>query len=109
MYGDWEEEYDYKGCIGDYVFVTNCVNSDGRSIIDMTDRGREVSYNLLKKHCQGLRQWEQEQGYAKDGSPRSKGLTLRNDYAVRFYKSKYKGKECYYIDWSAIEWVWVKK
>ena len=106
MYGDWNEEHDYKGCIGDYVFETDCVSSDAESIIDMCDRSREVSYNLLKKHCFQLREWEQEHGYAKDGS---RGLTLRNDYAAHFYKSKYRGKDCYYIDWSRIESVWVRK
>lgn len=97
---------DYPGCIGDYVYKTDCVHSDANSINDMIDRSREVSYNLLKKHCAGLREWEVNNGYKRDGS---KGLTLRNDYAVSFYKSKYRGMDCYYIRWSAIEFVWVKQ
>lgn len=101
-----EDTSDYKQCIGDYVYDTCCVDSDGDSIVDMVDTAREVSYNLIKKHCEGLRAWEAERSYRKDGH---KGLTLRNDYAARFYKSKFRGRPCYFIQWSAIEYVWVLK
>jgi hypothetical protein len=100
------EVEDYTQCIGDYRYETDCVSSDGDSITDMVDIAREVSYNLIKQHCEGLRSWEAERSYNRDGR---KGLTLRNDYAAHFYKSKYRGQSCLYIRWSTIEFVWVKK
>jgi hypothetical protein len=34
---------------------------------------------------------------------RQRGLKLRDDYAVQFYRSKFRGKPCYHLDWSDID------
>ena len=36
------------------------------------------------------------------------GLRLVDDYAVHFYRSRYNGVPCYYIDHSSIEHIWTK-
>jgi len=101
----YDEVENYPICNRQYRFETDCVSSDAKSINDMCDMGKEVSYTTIKKYCDGLRQWELSMGYQPDGK---KGLTLKNDYAVRFFKSKYRGKPCLFIMHSAIEYVWVK-
>jgi hypothetical protein len=105
-YFDEDDVQDYQGCVGDYYYKISCVSANGDDINDMVDEATDVSYGLLKKHCTGLRGWELSAGYRPDGS---KGLTLRNDWAVSFHKSTYRGKPCYYIDHSSIEYVWVKE
>lgn len=40
---------------------------------------------------------------------RQPGLKLRNDYHVRYYKSRFNGKPCIDVDWSAIDHIFVKE
>jgi hypothetical protein len=82
------------------------VNSTGRLIIDMVDKSREVSLSTIKKHCQRVNEWAESLGYETDSR---RGLTLENDGMVTYHKSFYNGKPCYYIKWSAIEYIWIKQ
>lgn len=89
-----------------YQYHTNCVSSTAEAIDDMTENARGVTYETVRKHCEGLRQWAESLGYSP-ASNRGCGLTLKDDYAVSFHKSRYEGKPCYYVRWSAIEYIWV--
>ena len=86
-----------------YSFETTCVNSTAEKIHAMTERARPVTLATLRRHCQGLHDWERSMSYATGSQ---KGLHIKDDWAVRFYKSVYAGKPCYYIDHSRIEHVW---
>jgi hypothetical protein len=101
---DDDESEEYDG-IGDYTYTTNCVSAKGDDISEMVDIAEDVTYDELKEHCQGLKEWELGNGYQPDGG---KGLTLRKDWAVSYHRSKYLGRPCYYIYHSAIESVWTK-
>ena len=79
-----------------YHYKTDCVSSRAKDIIEMVDNSREVTYETLRKHCEGISTFF-------GTSPH-----IKNDWAVRFYKSKFKGKPCYYVDHSAIEYIWTK-
>jgi len=35
-------------------------------------------------------------------------LKIDEDYSVSFHRSKFKGKRCYYVRWSGIEFIFVK-
>jgi len=87
-----------------YHFYTTCVNIPHRyvdALNDMIDNGKEISYATMRKHCEGLDEIEKELGYDKH-------LRIKDDWHVVFCKSKFNGKPCYYLVWSAIEYVWVK-
>ncbi len=88
-----------------YIYTTSCVNSTYELISEMVEREKKVSLATIRKHCQGVREWEQQMGYEVD---KRKGLTLAQDYHVGYYKSTYGGKPCYFIRHSAIEHIWVK-
>jgi GNAT superfamily N-acetyltransferase len=112
MTASWEEEgpeaEDYPQCIGDYEFRTTCVSEGtGEHIQEMLDNAKDCGYSEVKRHCEGLRQWERDNGYAPDGS--RKGLTLRKDWSVSYGKGTYRGVPCYFVVWSAIEHVWTRK
>ena len=113
MTASWEEEEgygaeDYPQCIGDYEFRTTCVSEGtGRHIQEMLDSAKDCGYGEVKRHCEGLRQWENASGYAPDGS--RKGLTLRHDWSVSYGKGTYREMPCYFVVWSAIEHVWTRK
>jgi len=82
-------------------FVTSCVDASGPAIQDMVDRAREVTFETFRKRV-GAAAINEVFGRMYDGCP---GLSLRTDYHVRFARSKFKGKTCYYAVHSAIEFV----
>ena len=38
-----------------------------------------------------------------------RGLHLKDDWAVHFYRSRYDGAPCYYIEHSLIEHIWTRR
>jgi len=77
--------------------IGSCVNLSGRLITEMTGRGREIKYNTFIRHID-----------TSDLVEFGTCPTVKNDYHVRFYSSKYDGKPCVYMVHSAIEYVWVQ-
>ena len=85
-----------------YHYTTNCTISTARKIQDMIDQSIEVTYKTILKLI-GMDEIKNTFSfYAWNGQ---KGLKLKDDYAVSFYRSKYQGKRAYYICHSAIEYV----
>ena len=92
-----------------FTFETSCVDSTALHINNMRDhpQHREVSYQTMLRNCDGLLMWAKSKGY----DPRvnvGSGITLRDDPYVAYYKSVYRGQPCYYLVWSAIEWIWTQ-
>lgn len=69
----------------------------------MQDRARDVTLATLRRHCAGLEEWERGMSYAVGPE---RGLHLKDDFAVSFHKSRYRGRPCFYIRHSAIEHIW---
>ena len=85
-------------------FLTDCVSSDARSINAMIDSSREITYRTFLRYVSPGELYSLFPAYARDSR---EGLTLKNDWHVRYFKSVYRGKECVYIRHSAIEYVFV--
>lgn len=81
-------------------YLTCCVNSTAKLIDNMVDMAREIT---CKTFLRKVNISVEDFGYVRRG----KGLKLQNDWAVRFYKSKYRGEPCYYMVHSAIEFIYV--
>ncbi len=88
-----------------YEYHTSCISSTATLIHEMIDAAIDVTYQTMLKHCPGLIDWAVEQGYERHGRD---GLTLKKDWAVSFHRSKYRGRRCYYVCWSAIEFIFVE-
>jgi len=88
-----------------YEYKTCCVNASGRDIENMVDSAIEITYNTFRKHVPSIIIFARENGYAT--GRHKKGLRLKDDYAVSFHRGKYRGKRCYYIRHSAIEYIYV--
>jgi hypothetical protein len=86
-----------------FIYTTCCVNADGEDIAAMVDCAINVTYATIRKHCAGLAEWERNMGYER------LGLKLKDDWAVRFHRSRYRGRRCYYIRHSAIEYIWTEQ
>lgn len=93
--------YEYVGC---------CVDLKGRDITEMCDGATEVSYQTIRKRLgKALMKFAASMGYETRPGRSRRGIFLSNDYHVSYYKSRYKGKPCYYIVHSLIEYVFIKK
>lgn len=82
-------------------FITSCVDcQDVNALHDMIDHAREISYRTFRKYV-NTREVSRDFGY-------DRWLSLKNDYAVSFHKSRFQGKLCYYMRHSAIEYIYQK-
>lgn len=88
-----------------FNYQTCCVESDGDSITAMVNAEKVITYQTALKHMTGLLEWARARGYAM----RRPSITLRTDWHVSFHKSVYKGDPCYYVQWSGIEYIWLRK
>ncbi len=82
-----------------YTYLTNCVSAKGEDIEKMCGQAVEVPYRELEHHI-GI-----------DVLLEMFGDTpmLNKDLAVSFYRSKYLGVDVYYVEHSAIEYVFAKE
>lgn len=85
-----------------FQYETCCLNANGDDITEMVDGSHEVTLAAIRQHCAGFAEWCTKMGYD------SRGLTIDRDWAVSYHKSVYRGKPCYYIYHSAIEYIWTE-
>jgi len=88
-------------------YLTNCVHSTAELIDAMQDVATEVTLATFQTHV-GLaetKSFEIGQGYADRRSKR--GLKMKDDYHVKYYKSVFDGQPCFYIVHSGIEYIYV--
>ena len=91
-----------------FEFRTNCIHSTGESISEMVEAATQISYRTFRRYV-SIEEVNEMLGYLNPGQRHYKGrLTLQKDYAVSYYKSRYEGAPCYYVRWSAIEFIWTK-
>lgn len=81
-----------------YAFTTTCVSSRADLILDMVDQAREVTWTTFTRYV------HRHQLRALFPGPPA----LERDYHVRFYSSRFKGRRCYFLVHSAIEYVWTE-
>ena len=84
-------------------FITNCVSSTEEAISNMIEQSKDITYKTFFKRVDWV---EVSRMLGYDLHP-SNGLTIKNDYHVSYSKSKYKGKSCHYVTWSAIEYIFI--
>ena len=99
----------------DYVYMLACPDmpwwpmskSAGEQINDMADISKRVTYETMRKHCEGLVDWLLWKGVVTER--RGMVQALKNSDWVSFNKSFYDGIPCYYVDWSGIEFIWMER
>lgn len=90
---------------GEYFYKACCVKFEGDDITAMVEKACQVSHRTMKLNCPDLDGWAKMIGYARDIRY---GITLKKDRHVTYWKSIFKGKKCYFLVHSAIEYVWTK-
>lgn len=90
--------------MGKYRFFTNCILSTAEKIREMTDTAQEITFATFCKHVDMEDLRNVVNGYAWGSE---KGLHLKDDFMVSYWKSVYDGRPCYYMDHSRIEYIFV--
>lgn len=91
---------------GKYFYFTNCVGLSGSDVDElhkMKDDSIEITWRTFSKHVNPDDVFEIFPDY-KSGE-----LKIDDDYAVGFYRSKFKGKRCYFLRHSSIEYIWIER
>jgi hypothetical protein len=89
-----------------YKYLTDCVSANGDDIREMRDAAKSITRKTFLKDVNREQMAELERGLGYEADSR-KGLTMANDRAVSYHRSKYKGKPCYYFVWSGIEHIFL--
>lgn len=86
-------------------YVTCCVDSTAEAITPMVDRAIEVTYRTLMRRVgrDVLASVPAFQNY--DWRLRPHDLTMSRDWMVSYHRSVFCGRRCYYVRWSAIEFI----
>jgi len=79
----------------------------GEQIQDMVDVSKRVTYETMRKHCEGLVDWLLWKGVVTER--RGMVQALKESDWITFNKSNYDGIPCYYVDWSGIEFIWMQR
>lgn len=86
-----------------YTFLTSCVGTDGSGLQEMKDEGSKVTIHEFALMCD-LTAFKKAHNYDDP-----EGLQLEEDWHVAYFRSWYKGQPCYFLVWSAIEYIWVEE
>jgi hypothetical protein len=89
----------YVGCCVD------CPSSQSMDLQEMVDRSVQVSYRTLMRRVgrEVLASVPMFRNY--DWRLRPHDLTMTRDFAVSYHRSWWQGQRCYYVRWSAIEFI----
>ena len=71
---------------------------------ELYGRARQVTFETFRRRCD-IGPVAAALGYAVGSGP---GLRLSTDPYVTFYRSRFRGAVCYYMDWSAIDHVFTE-
>jgi hypothetical protein len=83
------------------TYLINCVQAKGEDISEMIELAREIKYTTFLSHI------DTQELATLFPMYKNSGLTIKNDYHVRYYSSKYRGVPCVFVVHSAIEYVFV--
>lgn len=83
-------------------FITTCVHSTAAVIDEVIERQHSIARATFCKHVDARerKDVERQLGYAVE---HEKGLHMKDDCYVSYWRSIYRGRPCVGFDWSAIE------
>jgi hypothetical protein len=96
------------GRLGVKHFVTDCTHAEGEDITVMKAMAHAIKRSTFMGHVPyaEMREIEKNLGYWVHGCGH-RHLTMRKDPHVGYYRSRYRGRDCVYFTWSAIEHIFV--
>lgn len=95
-----------KGKIKMFSYWGNCINSSAEDIWALQDSANRVKWKTFKHHISGARRFLKDIGALLDGAT---DKDIEDCDWIAFNKGIFRGKICYFVDWSAIEWIFTKE
>ena len=90
-----------------FIYAFNCVCApDVDKLHEMIDSAKSISYNTFIRNCQDVLDLARALGYERSSR---QGLTLKKDCHIGYHKSTYDGYKCFFLTWSAIEYVFLPR
>jgi hypothetical protein len=88
-------------------FAFNCVGApDVQALSECLWEARDITRKTFRSHVDTEQLREIELGFGYVSHPKQ-GLTMAGDFHVRYCRSRYKGRTCYYFVWSAFEYIFL--
>ena len=85
---------------------------DVKFLDEMIGKSKEIGYDEFIKNVniRSLKEVFPNYHWGKgDPEERKSKLRLRDDWSVSFHVSKYMGRKCWYVNHSAIEYIFIKE
>lgn len=89
-----------------FYYFKSCVEHtsyDTHLLLEMIENAREIKVNTFLRNCN----WTPLVKSLGLAIGNEKGLHLKDDYHVEYYRSTYDGVPCYYMKHSAIEYIFL--
>jgi hypothetical protein len=87
-------------------YIGNCTHLDGEDIQEMVDNSKSIVFQTFHRNIDGgkasLADVFPDYAWRKT----EEGMRMQFDWHVKYFKSVYKGKSCYFVVHSGIEYVW---
>lgn len=81
-----------------YTFTTDCIGSTGELINAMRDGAADSTLQEMRERCADFECLATRLGYDRD-------FPIDGDWHVSYHRSEYNGRPCFYLVWSAIEYI----
>jgi len=100
------EGLELDGDMRPYKYLTNGTEEKAVHIHEMQDHDalRKVTYETMRRNCEGLVEYGIRYLYYKQ-----RGDTMRKDEWNGYYKSFFRGRPCYFLEWRGVTYIWVQK
>ena len=92
-----------------YVYFSNCVHLNGQDIEEMVDQAIDITWRTFRQYVnlEHLKELYPFNYYDWKPGKGDGGLRLKDDWAVSYHRSWFRGVRCYYIQHSGIEYVFL--
>jgi hypothetical protein len=94
-----------------YTYLTCCVDvhrSEADVLHATIEARQEISRRTFMSKVSRAEMADLFPGYLWNPYDRGRGLRMADDFCVSYYRSTWKGKRCYYVLWSGIEFIFVE-
>lgn len=93
-----------------YAHFSSCVNWPREQVdelVELIDRNLEITWKTFIRYVSVKEIREMFPDYTYTGQTGTGCFHIKDDWSVSFHRSRYRGLWCYYVRWSAIEFVWI--
>ena len=89
----------------EFNYETCCLEAKALDLAPMIDNCIDITYRTFMENINTKQLRQIIPHYATD---KRNGLTIKDDWAVSYHRSHYRGKLCSFICWSSIEYIFTK-